>query len=223
MGGVTLNVLRGLKMSACCKRFGLALLLWAGVSGSAAAQTLPKPKEFYFDADPMAVTMRAIDSDAADVVDQLMRQRQRGRRAVEASVQLARMALREGRSELAAPLYEEALAQASSTQQRGVRWNQGWDLYRSGDHAGALEAWSQALQLTRLSPSWAPPTLAIGLWQSGRRDEAVAWYAAAVRTEPQDWSDAGNHVRLLPDWSDAERTVLAQVHAAWAANPPAWP
>ena len=27
----------------------------------------------------------------------------------------------------------------------------------------------------------------------------------------------------LPDWSDAERSTLAEVQAAWQANPPAWP
>ena len=31
------------------------------------------------------------------------------------------------------------------------------------------------------------------------------------------------YARLLPDWRDAERATLAEVQAAWAANPPAWP
>ena len=32
-----------------------------------------------------------------------------------------------------------------------------------------------------------PPTLALGLWSSDRKGEAVEWFAAAVRTEPTQW------------------------------------
>lgn len=223
MGGVVLNVLQGVKMSACCKRFALALGLFAVGVGTLSAQSLPAPKEFYFDVDPMAVPMRVIDGEGDGLVEQLMRQRQRGRRSVEAAVQLAGIAVREGRAVLAQPLYEEAFAQATVAQQRGVRWNQGWDLYRHGDADGALQAWTKALHSTRTEPAWAPPTLALALWSLGRRNEAVAWYAAAVRTEPSDWSAPGDFSGVLPQWQADERQVLAQVHAAWAANPPAWP
>jgi len=68
-----------------------------------------------------------------------------------------------------------------------------------------------------------PPTLALSLWSIGRKDEALQWYGAAVRTEPQQWNNAGRLASLLPDWSDAERATLAEVQAAWSANPPAWP
>jgi len=51
----------------------------------------------------------------------------------------------------------------------------------------------------------------------------VQWYAAAVRTEPNLWSDPANFARLLPAWNDSERSKLAEVHAAWQANPPSWP
>ena len=52
---------------------------------------------------------------------------------------------------------------------------------------------------------------------------AVAWYAAAVRTEPGQWSDAANFAGLLPDWREEERATLAEVLAAWQEKPPAWP
>lgn len=210
-------------MFACCRRSALAFVAYFSLVSLAFAQPVPPPKEFYFDPDPMAVPMQAIEGGPADLVDQLMRQRNRGRRVVETSVQLAGIALREGRQELALSLYDDAAAQATATQQRGVRWNQGWEFYRQGDAEGGLKAWVQALQSTRLQPSWAPPTLALALWKLGRRDEAVAWYAAAVRTEPQDWSDPANHARLLPDWSHAERALLLEVFSAWAADPPSWP
>ena len=223
MGGVVLNVLRGKAMFACGKRYALAFLLCVGVVGAASGQSVPLPKEFYFDSDPMAVPMRAIDGAPDDLVDQLMRQRNRGRRAVESTVQLADIAMVQSRMDLAVSLYNEAAALGNSAQVRGVRWNQGWAQYRQGDAGAALQAWVQALQSTRLLPTWAPPTLALGLWQSGRRQEAVLWYAAAVRTEPQLWSDPQRIQAQVPDWHDDEVAVLRQVQQAWAANPPAWP
>lgn len=195
-----------------------------GLVGTAAAQSLPATKEFYFDADPAAAPMVAIASDAPDLVDQLMRLRDRGRRAVEATVQLANIAATQGRQDLAQALFTEAQdsVQASSQAERSVRWNRAWALYRQGDAAAALPLWTQALGATRTDPSWAPPTLALALWSLGRKDEAVQWFAAAVRTEPQQWSSTANFEQLLPDWLPAERELLAEVHAAWLANPPSW-
>ena len=51
----------------------------------------------------------------------------------------------------------------------------------------------------------------------------MAWSAAAVRTEPGQWSDAANFAGLLPDWREEERATLAEVLAAWQDAPPAWP
>ena len=67
------------------------------------------------------------------------------------------------------------------------------------------------------------PTFALALWTLGRKDEAVQWYAAAVRTEPAQWSTPARYAALLPHWRDEERATLAEVQRAWAANPPAWP
>ena len=75
----------------------------------------------------------------------------------------------------------------------------------------------------RGNASWVPPTLALALWKLDRRDEAVSWYAAAVRTEPEQWNNAANFPQLLPQWKDEERATLAEVLQAWAAKPPAWP
>ena len=72
-------------------------------------------------------------------------------------------------------------------------------------------------------PAWAPPTFALALWKLDRKPEAVRWYAAAVRTEPQQWIDPARLSALLPDWTQADRDTLAEVQAAWAKDPPAWP
>jgi Tfp pilus assembly protein PilF len=206
-------------------RFGLALGL-AMCSLLAQAQSLPAPKEFYFDDD--ANTTRAIvaipgSGDA--VVDRLAATVERKPSDVESRVQLARIAMRTGRPELGDELYRAAQKNAARNQRlsRAVTWNYGWDLYRAGEYQRALEQWHQLLGGWPSTPSWQPPTLALALWKLDRRPEAVAWYAAAVRTEPQQWASAANYARLLPDWREEDRAALAEVLAAWQADPPAWP
>ncbi len=203
-------------------------LLAAGLlaAGGAFAQSLPKPAEFYFDAD--ATTTRPIvavkeTGDAA--VQKLLKAIERNPRAKGEHAQLAHLAMEGGRIEVGKDLYARAFARIASGDAlwRPLVWNYGWDLYRSGDAAGALEQWQQLVALRRSNASWVPPTLALGLWTAGRKDEAVQWYAAAVRTEPQLWRDPANFPRLLPDWRDDERAVLAEILAAWAENPPQWP
>lgn len=57
----------------------------------------------------------------------------------------------------------------------------------------------------------------------GRKQDAVEWYAAAVRTWPDRWSSTANYASLLPEWREAERATLAEVFAAWQAKPPTFP
>lgn len=73
------------------------------------------------------------------------------------------------------------------------------------------------------NPVRVPPTLALVLWTLDRREEAVRWHAAAVRTEPLRWRDLAHLASLLPDWREQDRATLAEVAAAWKAAPPAWP
>src|SRR3546814_1687060 len=85
-----------------------------------------------------------------------------------------------------------------------------------------LSRWREAGIETYNNPGWVPPTLALGLWTLDRREEAVQWYAAAVRTEPMHWRDPANLPALLPDWREEDRAKLAEVAAAWAKAPPSW-
>jgi tetratricopeptide (TPR) repeat protein len=203
-------------------------LLVAGLvaAGTAGAQALPKPAEFYFDADPATTRPVVAIKDTGDVAAQkLLKAIERNPRAKAEHAQLAHLAMEQGRVDLGKELYARTLSRVGSTDAlwRPVLWNYGWDLYRSGDAAGALAQWQQLVVARRVTASWVPPTLALGLWTAGRKDEALQWYAAAVRTEPQLWRNPANFPRLLPDWRDSERATLAEVQAAWAANPPAWP
>ncbi|GGK16462.1 tetratricopeptide repeat protein [Luteimonas terricola] len=206
------------------RRLGAALLVL--LPFAVCAQEIPRPKEFYFEVDSAVTRSFELFPGSDDAtVERLLRARDRDRRGegALASAQLARIAYASGRAETGAALYSEARSGAESARMRdGLHWNQGWDLYRSGDFAGALEQWRIAGAERLKGPSWLPPTLALGLWQLDRKDEAVRWYAAAVRTEPRQWQ-APDLAQLLPDWTAADRAVLAEVVAAWQADPPAWP
>lgn len=211
---VARNVLSSMVLAAGMAVFGVA------------AQSLPTLQEFYFDDDTAAAAPVVVPADAGDLVDQLMKLRERGRgKSLDATLQLAGVAYAQGRPGLGAQLYAEAEKEAgpNSALGRTVRWNKGWDLYRQGDVENALVAWHEAQASMRGNPSWLPPTLALALWSQGRKDEAVRWYAAAVRTEPQLWSSTAGYAQQLPTWRDSERATLAEVQQAWAGNPPAWP
>lgn len=192
---------------------------------AAQAQAVSKPKEFYFDAD--ATTARRIvaaQGEGDALAAELVRMREKGRKAVEATAHLAHVAMSDNRAELGKSLYEQAVnsTQATSSIGRSVRWNYAWDLYRNNDFAQAYGLWSE-LAGGYGTPAWLPPTMAISLWSLDRKAEAVQWYAAAVRTEPGLWGDPANYATLLPDWRDQDRQRLIEVYNAWAANPPTWP
>lgn len=205
------------------RRAGAILLACALPASVLAQDALPRPKEFYFDQD--TTTTRPVVAKGGGEGDRLLKLMDGGgREGFAAAAQLARTAYGEGRVELGEALYARALSGGSQTAGRnGVLWNQGWDRYRAGDATGALAAWRAAGIERTTAPSWVPPTLALALWSLDRRDEAVRWYAAAVRTEPQLWRDPARLQALLPDWRDEDRARLAEVLAAWRAAPPAWP
>jgi hypothetical protein len=204
-------------------------MLLATVLASAAlsvnAQTVPKPKEFYFDEDKAAVReIVVVQGEGEALVQALLRERERGRKSTEASAQLAHVAFSEGRVDLGKQLYQQLLgsSDANGNLGRAVRWNYGWDLYRIGEHQAALGQWVTLLG-TAGGPSWIPPTMALVLWKLDRKADAVAWYGAAVRTEPLLWTDARNYATLLPAWRQEDRDTLAEVLGAWQTNPPRWP
>lgn len=205
---------------------GLLLVASLLAASGLQAQELPKPAEFYFEADTLAVRPIMVMRDTGDAATQyLARVIQRDPRAVAERAQLGHIAMELGRVELGRQLYADALARVTTNSSlfRAIMWNYGWDLYRSGDDEAALNHWRQLITARNTTASWIPPTLALVLWSLDRKDEAVQWYAAAVRTEPEQWSSTGQYVKLLPEWQPSERATLAEVHAAWVANPPTWP
>ena len=83
------------------------LMLLAGLFCSTAwAQGMPKIAEFYFDDDVAARPVHALPPDQPELVEQLMKLRERGRKGVEATIQLAGVAYAENRVEIGEKLYQ---------------------------------------------------------------------------------------------------------------------
>lgn len=200
--------------------------LWCA-SIAVPAQGLPPIQEFYFDEDASSLQpIQVIEGSGDDVVRRLVRFAERdGRRADEAQAQLGGLLMDAGRIEEGKAMYRQVLARldANNALRKPVLWQYGWALYRAGEPEAALAQWTELADGRGINPSWAPPTFALALWQLDRRDEAVRWYAAAVRTWPARWSGTGQYPELLPDWHDEDRADLAEVQAAWAQAKPAWP
>src|SRR5262245_53661001 len=112
------------------------------VAGTASAQALPKPAEFYFDADANATKPVVAVKETGEVaMHKLAKILERDSNADAAAAQLAHMAMEAGRNDLGRQLYTRALRGLDSGDGiwRAVVWNYGWDLYRSGDDTAALE------------------------------------------------------------------------------------
>src|SRR5690606_8456237 len=146
------------------------------------AQSLPKPKEFYFDGDGSTTReLRLLAGDDAATQERLLKaMKGHGQNAELATAQLAHIAYASGRADTGNALYARVLADLgnNSRLRQPLLWNHGWDLYHAGDAEAALQHWRQAGVDTYNNPSWVPPTLALALWTLDRRDEAVQWYAA---------------------------------------------
>ena len=82
--------------------FRIFLATMLASSGFAAqAQVLPKPKEFYFDESAdVARKIVVVEGEGEAITEQLLKARERGRKQVEATAQLAHVAMSSNRAEL---------------------------------------------------------------------------------------------------------------------------
>lgn len=208
------------------RMLGVALIACLLVAGAASAQSRLVPtSEFYFTTETRtARPIVAIEGEGDALTEALLKAIGRNSRAKAETAQLAHVAMAGGRPELGVELYDRVLSEVGSTGAwfRPVLWNYGWDLLRIGDAEGALARWETLLKSRNVTADWMPPTFALVLWDLDRQDEAVEWYAAAVRTHPDQWSNGARFDELLPGWQSSERETLAKVHQAWQADPPQW-
>jgi hypothetical protein len=101
---------------------------------------------------------------------------------------------------------------------RHVYWSWGWARLALGDAREALVHWQNAARLHGGAPSWLPYSNAVALWRLGQRDLALAWFEAAVRSQPGLATREGVDA-LAATWQDDERRTLEEVADAYAAKP----
>src|SRR5690606_35961154 len=99
-----------------------------------------------------------------------------------------------------------------------AHWNYGWALFNGADTASALKQWQIAAELHSGNPSWVPTTMAVGLWLTGYNARAVEYYAAAVNSDPDRWSNAVDVAQATADWGANEKLAIEAVHAAWRSS-----
>lgn len=115
--------------------------------------------------------------------------------------------------------YERALTAASygSPSHRQALWSFGWALYDMQDIDGALRVWELCARLHGGRPSWVPYTYALAYWTRRDTASALAWYDAAVRSDPRR-GDAASLVELVAHWRPAQRKEMISLFDAWVAG-----
>jgi tetratricopeptide (TPR) repeat protein len=100
---------------------------------------------------------------------------------------------------------------------RRALWSLGWSAYNRGETEQAVGYWQQAADLHGGWPSWYPYTMAVGLWTLGDQATALAWYDAAVRSQPQ-WARYEGVRERTGHWREPERQALAALFQAWSTR-----
>jgi tetratricopeptide (TPR) repeat protein len=126
-----------------------------------------------------------------------------------------------GQADAAEADYARALQVAGSNafQRRHILWSQGWARFESGRNDAALASWREAKALHGGRPFWWGYSAALAEWRLGRRDEAVALYAEAVRGMPE-WGLEGGLAKRTAHWPEHQFKTASEVFEAWKATRP---
>jgi Tfp pilus assembly protein PilF len=197
----------------------LLLLLGSLLTAAALPLAAQAPDARYRDADPAAQFVEALDTRDRRRLNDLENVLRRDPNNVPGRVQMGRLWLDRGQSGRAAADFQRAITAAGESGEvlsRFARWNYGWALFETADPAGALEQWRLAAEGHGGRPYWVPLVEAIERWMQGDRDGAVAWFAAAVRSEPARWETPEALAAQLGDWPVNARFTLESVQQAWS-------
>ena len=151
----------------------LAVLVLALLPFGLSAQNLPRPKEFYFESDADVARPLELYAGSDDAtVERLLQARRNGRRdATLATAQLAHLSYVGGRPETGAACTGALQRPDNARPRDALYWNHGWDLYRSGDVAVAIEQWRSRRRALK-GPAWLPRR---------SRSDCGSWTAATRR------------------------------------------
>ncbi|WP_454259440.1 hypothetical protein [Pseudoxanthomonas mexicana] len=208
----------------------LAVVL-VSVVFSAHAQSVPKPKEFYFDEDktmarPIVVVegprekprCRHSCANATVAADML-----------EATAQLAHIAFSDGRTDLGGQLYQQALAQ---TDVKGATWGAAVQVeLRVGPLIArarvepALTRWVEACQCLRDRTLVGAAHVGAGAVAPGpEAGSGRLVRRCCAHGTRRSGPTRATSPRIAPRLEAQEdRDTLAEVLGAWQANPPTWP
>jgi tetratricopeptide (TPR) repeat protein len=197
--------------------FAAKWIFLAAAAASAGAPVALTPDLAYTTRDPAAVAMHPGPGNKAQFrrnLDAALRANPRDANALlhRAYLHYAGGHAQEGERDFQRAL---ALAESGSEAHRRTLWSWGWSLFQAGEPARALEKWNASAAQAPAPPSWLPYTVALAHWKLDHRAEAMAWFAAAVRSDPR-WASAEGRSERSAGWRDEEQAVLADLAAAWA-------
>ena len=184
---------------------------WAG-------DDAPQPG-VYADRDPAAIMWRQAPGNQGKYRGLLNKVLQRHPRNVVARVERAYLLDRAGDHERARRDYDAALEAASpgGLEHRHILWSRGWSRYDMGDIGGALEDWRECVRLHGGRPSWVAYTFALAYWTAGDREQALAWYEAAVASN-KDWETEAGMKDSTSHWRPEQRERIRALFEAWNAG-----
>jgi tetratricopeptide (TPR) repeat protein len=199
---------------------GLAALLFSCAAAAADTTPLPPPAARYVDEDPAATAIVLVNPSRSDVMqrlDQLVREpknawKARAQRGFLYGIRGEREKLDRDYSAAAEKLPDDPYAP------RILAWQHGWALFEAGDYAAALARWQEAERAHGGHPSWVPYTFAVALWRMDRREEALAYYAAAVRSAPERWGSKAGLASITTKWHKPELEAAEALLEAWTAS-----
>lgn len=201
--------------------FVLSLLLPLSV---AAEVPLPEPGARYAERDPAAIAMHPRPGDNASFrrgLNAAIRKNPRNSFALVHRAYLFHASgdLEEGDRDFRRVL---DLTEADPINRRRALWSLGWSAYNRKQPQQAVEYWRQAAEAHGGRPSWYAYTMAVGLWTQGEQDAALAWYAAAARSQA-DWTEREGVQARTRRWREPERQVIEALFENWSARVAAEP
>ena len=178
---------------------------------------LPKPAEVYRDADPNVRADPKVDANDPNLASYLDERLAQNPSDVPARVERGYQRAQRGDAKGSEADYARARKAAADmvARQRYVLWSHGWALLAQNRPEDALKDWRDSQHLHGGNPYWVPYSFAVALRAAGRDDEAVAYYAAAARSDPERWGTRSAMLETTKSWKPQERTRIEAVYALW--------
>ena len=182
------------------------------------AQSVVTPADQYVDQDPAAMAFHPGPGRFADYRRFIDAHLRKNPRNVNALAQRAYIHYATGYLEHGERDYARALEFAADDPalQRRVLWSWAWSLWIAEQPQAALQRWQQAERQHGGHPFWVPYTYALAYWQLGQKELALAYYAAAVRSDAR-WGSAAGFAEKTDHWRESEQAIGRELFAAWTA------